>query len=186
MCFFKCWIIIPCVYIPHFHSSAKGHLGCSQFLLLWIMLPRTGIVEGIVVFFELRVLRSFWWDPIYVFFSFVAYTLGVVSKKLLPIPRSQGSLLVFSSTSWMALVLTFRCLTFWVKPYSCFVDWWLSACPPVVRSASVTLRGWRLKACGREPFTPLLPPPPPPPPWTPSRPLLAPEEWELWSKDSGS
>lgn len=118
------------------------------------------------------------------FFSFVAYTLGVVSKKLLPIPRSQGSLLVFSSTSWMALVLTFRCLTFWVKPYSCFVDWWLSACPPVVRSASVTLRGWRLKACGREPFTPVLPPPPPP--WTLSRPLLAPEEWELWSKDSGS
>lgn len=49
-------------------------------------------------------------EPNFYFVVVVAYAFGIVSKKLLPNPRSQRFRLIFSCKSSIALVLTVRSL----------------------------------------------------------------------------
>lgn len=59
---------------------------------------------------------KFWSCPIYFFFCFCAF--GVISKKLIPNPRSQKFTPISSSTSFIVPVLTFR---FFIRFESVFV-----------------------------------------------------------------
>ena len=69
-------------------------------------------------------------------FSLVACAFGIISKKLLPNPRSQRYTPVFSLRSFIVLVLIFRSLIYfelilcmmWASDLTSFLCMWISIC----------------------------------------------------------
>lgn len=61
---------------------------------------------------------SFWWYPVCLFFLF-AYTFGVISKKLLPYPRSWRYTHMFSPKNFMVFGLTFWTLIYFELVFVC-------------------------------------------------------------------